>query len=33
MWIAATALVHDMGVVTKNIGEFQRVPGLIVIPF
>ena len=33
MWIAATALVHDMGVVTKNIGEFQRVPGLVVIPF
>lgn len=33
MWIAATALVHGMGVVTRNINEFQRVPGLTVVPF
>lgn len=33
MWIAATALVHDMGVVTKNIDEFQRVVGLKVVDF
>jgi tRNA(fMet)-specific endonuclease VapC len=33
MWIAATALVHKMGVVTRNISEFQHVAGLIVVPF
>ena len=33
MWIAATALVHKMGVVTRNISGFQRVAGLIVVPF
>lgn len=33
MWIAATALMHGMGVVTRNINEFQRVAGLIVVPF
>jgi predicted nucleic acid-binding protein len=32
-WIAATALVHGMGVVTRNIGEFQRVAGLAVVAF
>ncbi len=33
MWIASTALVHGMGVVTRNIREFQRVGGLAVVPF
>jgi len=33
MWIAATALVHGMGVVTSNVHEFQRVAGLRVITF
>jgi predicted nucleic acid-binding protein len=28
MWIAATALVHRMPVVTADITHFQRVPGL-----
>lgn len=33
LWIAATALVHDMPVVTNNVDEFRRVPGLQVFPF
>ena len=33
MWIAATALVHDMGVVTNNVDEFSRVPGLAVVSY
>ncbi|MCX6858398.1 MAG: type II toxin-antitoxin system VapC family toxin [Verrucomicrobia bacterium] len=33
MWIAATALVHDMGIVTNNVEEFRRVPGLTVVPY
>lgn len=33
LWIAATAMVHDMGVVTRNLAEFQRVPGLSVLTF
>lgn len=33
LWIAATALVHGMGVVTGNQGEFQRVPGLEVVGY
>ena len=33
MWIAATALVHDMGVVTSNVSEFRRVPGLEVVTY
>jgi hypothetical protein len=33
MWIASTALVHGMGVVTNNVEEFSRVPGLIVVPY
>lgn len=28
LWIAATALVHDMPLVTRNDGEFRRVPEL-----
>ena len=33
MWIAATALVHGMEVVTNNVAEFSRVPGLKVCPY
>ena len=33
MWIAATALVHGMGVVTDNANEFNRVSGLTVLPY
>jgi tRNA(fMet)-specific endonuclease VapC len=33
LWIAATALVQGMGVVTANTGEFGRVPGLEVIGY
>ena len=33
MWIAATALVHAMPVVTNNTTEFGRVPGLQVVGF
>ena len=33
MWIAATALVHGMGVVTNNVDEFGRVPGLPVVSY
>lgn len=33
MWIAATARVHDMGLVTNNVDEFSRVPGLNVVPY
>lgn len=31
LWIAATALIHGMGIATSNPDEFQRVPGLRVI--
>jgi tRNA(fMet)-specific endonuclease VapC len=33
LWIAATALRHDMAVVTRNVQDFQRVPGLAVLSF
>jgi tRNA(fMet)-specific endonuclease VapC len=33
LWIAATALVNGMGVVTSNLQEFERVPGLSVIGY
>jgi tRNA(fMet)-specific endonuclease VapC len=31
LWIAATALAHDLGVVTRNASHFARVPGLRVV--
>lgn len=33
LWIAATALVHGMGLVTANQSEFERVPGLEVLGY
>lgn len=33
LWIAATALVHDMPLVTRNDEEFGRVPGLDVLGY
>jgi len=33
LWIAATALAHDFGVVTNNHAEFCRVPGLRVLTY
>jgi predicted nucleic acid-binding protein len=32
LWIAATALTHGMAVATANVRDFERVPGLVVIP-
>jgi tRNA(fMet)-specific endonuclease VapC len=32
LWIAATALAHGLGVATGNASEFERIPGLRVIP-
>jgi tRNA(fMet)-specific endonuclease VapC len=31
-WIAATALSHGMAVATANVRDFERVPGLTVVP-
>jgi len=31
LWIAATALAHGLGVATRDIADFQRVPGLRVV--
>jgi predicted nucleic acid-binding protein len=33
LWIAATALVHGMPLVTNNADEFRRVPGLVVLEY
>ena len=33
IWIAATALVHGMGIVTNNVAEFSRIPGLPVVSY
>ena len=33
MMIAATARHHDLSILTENVDEFSRVPGLHVIPF
>jgi predicted nucleic acid-binding protein len=32
LWIAATALSHGMDVATANPRDFERVPGLNVVP-
>lgn len=32
LWIAATALSQDMAVATANVRDFERVPGLTVVP-
>ena len=32
LWIAATALSHGMEVATANAKDFERVPGLTVVP-
>ncbi|MEM6822559.1 MAG: type II toxin-antitoxin system VapC family toxin [Verrucomicrobiota bacterium] len=33
LWIAATAVVHDMPLVTRNVDEFSRVSGLEIISY
>ncbi len=33
LWIAATALVHGMPIVTQNIREFERVEGLDLLSY
>lgn len=33
LWIAATALIHGFAIVTNNVGEFSRIPGLKVTAF
>ncbi len=33
LWIAATALTYGRSIVTRNTGEFSRVPGLNVLSF
>src|SRR5207237_903282 len=31
LWIAATALTHGLGIATRNVSEFARVPGLRIV--
>jgi predicted nucleic acid-binding protein len=31
LWIAATALAHDLGIATGNASHFDRIPGLRVV--
>ena len=33
LWIAATALVYQMDLVTNNVDEFRRIEELMVVPF
>jgi predicted nucleic acid-binding protein len=33
LWIAATALAHDLPVATRNLRDYKRVPGLAVIDY
>lgn len=32
LWIAATGLTHQLPIATGNVAEFNRVPGLVVVP-
>jgi tRNA(fMet)-specific endonuclease VapC len=32
LWIAVTAVAHDLGVATRNGSHFARVPGLRIVP-
>jgi tRNA(fMet)-specific endonuclease VapC len=31
LWIAATGVAHDLAVATRNVADYQRVPGLRVL--
>ena len=31
LWIGATAVAHGLGVATRNVADFERVPGLRVV--
>lgn len=33
LWIAATALVYGMPLVTRNVEHFERVPGLELVEY
>ncbi len=33
LWIAATALAHDIPLVTRNLKHFRRVPGLEIVSY
>ncbi|MCC5850436.1 MAG: type II toxin-antitoxin system VapC family toxin [Verrucomicrobia bacterium] len=33
LWIASTALAHDETLVTNNLSEFSRIPGLKILTF
>ncbi len=33
LWIAASAIEHDLPLLTRNIGEFQRVPELRIVDY
>ena len=33
LWIAASAIHHKLPILTRNVNEFQRVPGLKVVPY
>jgi predicted nucleic acid-binding protein len=33
LWIAATALAHDLPLVTRNTGHFTRIPGLQIVDY
>jgi tRNA(fMet)-specific endonuclease VapC len=33
LWIAATALAHDLALVTRDVAHFRRVPGLRVVGY
>lgn len=30
LWLAATCITHGLGIITRNVREFERVPGLVV---